>query len=169
MLFTAAGCTAFSQTSEPVSKDTVFRRGPYTVKASASGVAKDTILPRLWEQLQERAVPDNGMPNAITTKPAPDIYEGNNGKGQDIYRAQLDNMAILKPDSTFNSHMRSPGGYRNQQGGFYKKPDLRELRDGINKRRYPPAVPHIRVLPKQPKYPLPKKKQEAADRKKGMF
>ncbi len=145
ILFTGIAGTAFSQQPGLVNKDTVFRRGPYTIKGSASGSSKDTILPKLWEQLQDGAVPNNGMPNAFTTKPAPDVYEGNNGKGQDIYRSQLDNMAILKPDSTFYSSMRPARVYSNKKGGIYKGP-------------YTPGVPHIRVLPKQPKYAPPKRK-----------
>lgn len=50
-------------------------------------------------------LPYNGMPNAIIYRSKPDIYVGNNGQGQDIYRSQLDNMSILKPDSTFYSAM----------------------------------------------------------------
>ena len=50
-------------------------------------------------------LPYNGMPNAIRRKTPPDVYVGNNGQGQDIYRSQLDNMPILKADSTFQSGM----------------------------------------------------------------
>lgn len=50
-------------------------------------------------------LPYNGMPNAIIYRSKPDIYVGNNGQGQDIYRSQVDNMSILKPDSTFYSAM----------------------------------------------------------------
>ena len=40
------------------------------------------------------------------------IYAGNNNNGFDIYQASPDNMYILKPDSTFYSHM--PTGNPNQ-------------------------------------------------------
>jgi hypothetical protein len=55
--------------------------------------------------IDKNILPYNGMPNAFVRKNPPDIYEGNNGQGQDIYRSQVDNMAILKPDSSFNSGM----------------------------------------------------------------
>ena len=41
------------------------------------------------------------MPNSITLKMKPDVYVGNNGKGQDIYQSPLDFMPILEPDSSF--------------------------------------------------------------------
>ena len=39
------------------------------------------------------------MPNAITLPSLPPVYDGNNGRGFDIYRSQVDNMPILMPDS----------------------------------------------------------------------
>lgn len=36
-------------------------------------------------------------------------YIGNNNQGLDIYKAQLDNMPVVKPDSTFYSAMPAAG------------------------------------------------------------
>jgi hypothetical protein len=62
--------------------------------------SQDTNYKKLLDTPDRNRLPENGMPNAITHKLPPDIYVGNNGKGQDIYRSQLDNMGILKPDSS---------------------------------------------------------------------
>ena len=45
------------------------------------------------------------MPNAITTKPLPPVYKGNNGKGFDIYESKVDNMPMLVPDSSYSYNM----------------------------------------------------------------
>jgi len=45
------------------------------------------------------------MPNAFVKKlPVPKLY-GNNGKGHDIYILSIDNMPVIKPDSTYVSKM----------------------------------------------------------------
>jgi hypothetical protein len=81
-------------------------------KSSAVTKKQDIVKGKLREQLSKLAnrslqdsFPANSMPNAITKKLPPDVYAGNNGNGSDIYRSQLDGMAILKPDSSFASHM----------------------------------------------------------------
>lgn len=61
---------------------------------------RDTII-----YLPKKQVPYDNMPNAFIQKNQPDVYVGNNGKGLDIYRAQIDNMPIVKPDKSFNSVM----------------------------------------------------------------
>ena len=62
------------------------------------------------DTIGKKWLPQNGIPNAIKMRPAPDMYVGNNGRGQDIYRAQQDNMPILKPDSSFYSGMPAKEG-----------------------------------------------------------
>lgn len=52
----------------------------------------------------------NRMPNAFTRSlPAPKIL-GINSKGHNIYILPIDNMPMIKPDSTYASNM--PTGYR---------------------------------------------------------
>jgi len=89
--------------------DTTMKDGRYM--ALKGSLPTDTTVDRFRKPPVNR-IPDYGMPNAIKVPLPPDIYEGNNGKGQDIYRSQLDNMAILKPDSTFGGSM--PNGFRMQ-------------------------------------------------------
>lgn len=81
-------------------------------KSSAVTKKQDSVKAKLRDQLSKLAnrslqdsFPANSMPNAITKKLPPDVYAGNNGNGSGIYRSQLDGMAILKPDSSFASHM----------------------------------------------------------------
>ncbi len=45
------------------------------------------------------------MPNAMPVKPLPEVFTGNNGKGLDLYRSQVDGMGIARPDSSFASNM----------------------------------------------------------------
>ncbi len=85
---------------------------PWMNKSSAVTKRQDSVKAKLRDQLSKLAnrslqdsFPANSMPNVITKKLPPDIYAGNNGNGSDIYRSQLDGMAILKPDSSFASHM----------------------------------------------------------------
>jgi hypothetical protein len=53
----------------------------------------------------------NKIPNAFKgTLPEP-VFSGSNGKGYNIYILQLDNMPVLRPDSTFQSNMFT-GMYR---------------------------------------------------------
>ncbi len=75
----------------------------------------DTTIQRFKDEGKKNQVPNYGMPNAIQVKPQPNIYKGNNGQGFDIYESPLDNMAILKPDSSFASNMPSPKKYGIQQ------------------------------------------------------
>lgn len=63
---------------------------------------RDTLIQRK-EDMKKNWLPYNGMPNAITTKPLPEIYLGNNERGLDLYSSPLDNMGIVKPDSSFGS------------------------------------------------------------------
>lgn len=65
----------------------------------------DTIIRRYQDELKKNRVPDFGIPNAILVKPSPPVYRGNNGQGFDIYDSPIDNMSILKPDSSFASNM----------------------------------------------------------------
>lgn len=53
-------------------------------------------------------LPYNGIPNTITVKPIPPVYKGNNQQGFDIYESSIDKMAILVPDSGFQSAMPNP-------------------------------------------------------------
>lgn len=39
-------------------------------------------------------------------------YQYNNGKGLDIYKANIDNMPVIKPDSTFYSTMPGINRYK---------------------------------------------------------
>ena len=78
-----------------------------------------------------RSVPNTGIPNAITTPLLPDVYVGNNGQGQDIYRSQLDNMSILKPDS--NYHNSIPNTHNGVPLPYYRRIPLKGYpRPGTN-------------------------------------
>jgi hypothetical protein len=93
-----------------------YSRGSITLEKP--GVGGDSIIRNKTIFLKSRPdtgidkniLPYNGMPNAIRRKNPPDVYVGNNGQGQDIYRSQIDNMAILKPDSSFYSGMPNGSG-----------------------------------------------------------
>ena len=88
--FTSAG---FSQISYPI----VVNPGNRSIP--------DTVIQRYKEEPRKSQVPNYGMPNAIQVKPLPNIYKGNNGQGLDIYESPVDNMAILKPDSSSGFNM----------------------------------------------------------------
>jgi hypothetical protein len=66
---------------------------------------KDTVILKQKEELKKNQLPYNGIPNAITTKPLPLVFLGNNNKGFDMYQSPVDNMGILKPDNSFASNM----------------------------------------------------------------
>ncbi len=58
-----------------------------------------------WLDSLKASYNNSPMPNAITQKlPEPKLI-GNNGKGHDIYILQMDNMPMIKPDSTYTSNM----------------------------------------------------------------
>jgi hypothetical protein len=84
--------------------DTMSRKGRLITGSIPSDTTIDEFRKNLRQRQQDQ-LPIDGMPNAFKMKLGPDVYEGNNGKGQDIYRSQLDNMAILKPDSSFKGTM----------------------------------------------------------------
>ncbi len=65
----------------------------------AGSILMDAII------LPKKQNPFDNMPNAITRKIQPDVYVGNNGNGFDIYRSQMDNMPVAKPDKSFTSNM----------------------------------------------------------------
>jgi hypothetical protein len=103
----------------------------------------DSLPPGIIEQLKRKS--SNGkMPNAVAVPGPADIYVGNNGRGQDIYRSQIDNMPILKPDSTFATQM--PGSRTRAA-----KPNTSEA-GRINKMPVTPGMPFI-----APVRPYPKK------------
>jgi len=56
------------------------------------------------------AVPQNRIPNAFITRLPAAKKLGNNKKGQDIYQLPLDNMPLLKPDSSLVALMPNAGG-----------------------------------------------------------
>ena len=62
-------------------------------------ILMDTII------FPKKQNPYDNMPNAIIRKSQPDVYVGNNGNGFDIYRSQIDNMPVAKPDKSFTSNM----------------------------------------------------------------
>ena len=65
----------------------------------------DTIIQRYRDELRKNQVPNYGMPNALPVKPQPNIYKGNNGQGFDMYESPIDNMVIVKPDSSSGFNM----------------------------------------------------------------
>lgn len=67
-----------------------------------TGVIPDSTIP--YNYNRPRLNIDN-MPNAMPVRPLPEVYAGNNGKGQNIYKSLIDGMPILKPDSTFTDNM----------------------------------------------------------------
>ncbi|WP_153795875.1 hypothetical protein [Foetidibacter luteolus] len=68
---------------------------------------------RKMQELYRTYYPDtaykkNEMPNAFTARQRrylTPVYRYNNGKGLDVYESPLDNMPVVKPDSTFYSPM----------------------------------------------------------------
>jgi hypothetical protein len=50
----------------------------------------------------------NVMPNVFIVLPPPKLA-GNNGRGQDVYVLPLDNMPMIKPDSSYYSKMPLAG------------------------------------------------------------
>lgn len=89
---------------------------------------------RLWRSLPDTVVtgddaaPIDRMPNAITAKPVPPVFRGNNGRGFDVYESQLDGMPILMPDSAnkaslnYGSVKKVPGVYLVPGSKMYKVP-----------------------------------------------
>lgn len=79
------------------------------------GGIKDSleILQRAYKGVPDSSVRTyklNKMPNAFTRNlRAPNLF-GNNGKGHNIYILPIDNMPMIKPDSTYSSNM--PTGFR---------------------------------------------------------
>jgi hypothetical protein len=68
------------------------------------GVPVDTTLYKELYQLRQSQNPVDNMP-VVGLQPVQLTYTGNNGSGLDIYKAQQDNMPVVKPDSTFYSGM----------------------------------------------------------------
>lgn len=74
------------------------------------------------------AAPIDRMPNAITAKPVPPVFRGNNGRGFDVYESQLDGMPILMPDSAnkaslnYGSVKKVPGVYQVPGPKIYRLP-----------------------------------------------
>ena len=81
--------TAFSQVRL---NETIKPAGPVSL-------LKDTTIKELLDYRNKNLLPDNGMPNAIRTKPLPPVYLGNNNKGFDMYESRVDRMPMLVPDS----------------------------------------------------------------------
>ncbi len=93
LLLGGLGTSGFSQIS-------------YTIVTNPANISiPDTVIQRYKEELRKNQPPNYGMPNAILVKPQPNIYKGNNGQGMDIYESPIDNMTILKPDSSSGYNM----------------------------------------------------------------
>lgn len=117
---------------------------------------QDTNIIKLKDYLKKSQLPYNGMPNAITTKPLPPVYKGNNGKGFDIYESKVDNMPMLVPDSSNTYHM--PGSKMTEKGSgiapAYTLP--RDLLNELQERQK--AKDSLFMKPIQPKtFRYPKK------------
>ncbi len=57
----------------------------------------------------------DNMPNALAGKKYPEKLIRNNGQGFNIYENGLDNMPVLKPDSSFKSNMASSVPLKNNR------------------------------------------------------
>jgi hypothetical protein len=128
--------------------DSMIRKSRLAASVTRS-IPSDTTIDEFRKKLRQRQQeqsPIDGMPNAFKMNLGPDVYEGNNGRGQDIYRSQLDNMAILKPDSSFSRIM--PNSIR--------VPQIQGTGPTIERYKLPlPGYPAPGS--KTPKYRLPKK------------
>lgn len=110
------------------------------ITAASLSSAPDTVIQQFKNDLKKSQVPNNSMPNAITVKPAPPVYRGNNGKGFDIYDSRIDNMPILVPDSSFASNMLMPKmGLRNFKSLQDTVPSIKFL-GPLNKKQWLPKI-----------------------------
>lgn len=109
----------------------------------------DTVIQRYKDELKKNQVPNYGMPNAIQVKPQTNLYKGNNGQGLDIYESPIDNMAIVKPDSSSGFNMpvlkfAAPEKIVNAQ--TFNLPGLKEyfeqkkLKDTISQKPWQPKI-----------------------------
>ena len=91
----------------------VYNNIPYVWKVPDANALRDKMK---LELLLKKTVPLNNIGNAplvnnidnmpiVAGEPLILNYLGNNNKGLDIYQSSLDNMYVVKPDSTFYSGM----------------------------------------------------------------
>ncbi|MES2005324.1 MAG: hypothetical protein V4450_12465 [Bacteroidota bacterium] len=97
LLLASLGSSAFAQT-KTIPNVVVVGGNEFIIPL----VNQDTI--RLKDRFKQR-IPNNNMPNVLQLALAPPVYQGNNGKGFDIYKSTVDNMPILMNDSSFVSNM----------------------------------------------------------------
>jgi hypothetical protein len=100
-----------------------------STKANFLKTFPDTIV------IGGNAAPIDNMPNAITIKPAPPVYKGNNGRGFDIYESTIDGMPVLMPDSSNKASLNN-GAVKKTQG-VYQLPNSRIYLVPQNKNRGP--------------------------------
>lgn len=85
----------------------------------------------------DKRLPYQGIPNVITVKPIPPVYQGNNQHGFDIYESPIDNMPIIRPDSGFQSAMPNPLA-RSQRTGDSILTAPRKIPDFLYRKQWPP-------------------------------
>lgn len=74
-------------------------------KSDTTGTAlRKMYLQKLEQQNQTNSMPVAGLNSVQLT------YQYNNGAGLDVYSANIDNMAVVKPDATFYSGMPNGNG-----------------------------------------------------------
>ena len=86
-------------------KDSTWRKPKTQLKKAFEMPHTNSLLMDTVILFPKKQIPYDNMPNAIIRKAQPDVYVGNNGNGFDIYRSQIDNMPVAKPDKSFSSNM----------------------------------------------------------------
>jgi len=102
-------CSAHAQTQKSyVVPQTKFYVLPYKTFTADTTWRKNP--PRLVYQNDTVLIPGS-MP-VVGLNSVQLTYQYNNGKGLDVYKANTDNMPVVKPDSTFYSPMQDNNRYK---------------------------------------------------------
>ena len=105
--FLGASALASAQDIRPGKPDSLFesRFKKYVLSKKNNtdlSFKHQSILPTSPEYTEERAI--DHMPNAYPKQPQL-TYLGHNNKGFSLYQSGIDNLYVLKPDSSFASAM----------------------------------------------------------------
>lgn len=104
---TTATCAAQAQVQkEYVVPQTRFYVLPYKKFAADTAWRKNSLIFVYQDTTLPGSMPVAGLNSIQLT------YQYNNGKGLDVYKANIDNMPVVKPDSTFYSPMPENNRYK---------------------------------------------------------
>lgn len=102
-----ATCAAQAQVQkEYVVPQTRFYVLPYKKFAADTAWRKNSLIFVYQDTTLPGSMPVAGLNSIQLT------YQYNNGKGLDVYKANIDNMPVVKPDSTFYSPMPENNRYK---------------------------------------------------------